>query len=180
MKLPAEYKALVSAFDSLPGIGERAAGRMARWALNRTGGDELAQALQSALLSIRPCERCQIYISEDHCSVCDDLARGHECLAVVAELEQAQILCDLGYSGQLFVLHGVLSPVAGVGPSQLPLAALQQRVSSIKPNTVYLLLTGSVEGDVTAQYLQRFLLDSHTLMQSFSDFIAQPMIGGAK
>ncbi|MBQ0782256.1 toprim domain-containing protein [Thalassolituus sp.] len=180
MKLPAEYKALVSAFDSLPGIGERAAGRMARWALNRAGGDELVQALQSALLRIRPCERCQIYLTDDHCSVCDDLARGQECLAVVAELEQAQILCDMGFSGQLFVLHGVLSPVASIGPAQLPLAALQQRVNSMQPNIVYLLLAGSVEGDVTAQYLQRFLLDTHTLMQSFSDFIAQPMIGGAK
>jgi recombination protein RecR len=180
MKLPVEYKALVSAFDSLPGIGERAADRMARWALNRAAGDELAQALQSALQRIRPCQRCQIYITDDYCSVCDDPSRSHESLAVVAELEHAQTLCDLGFSGQLFVLHGVLSPVAGIGPAELPLVALQQRVHNMKPKIVYLLLTGSVEGDVTAQYLQRFLLHTHTLMQSFSDFIAQPMIGGAK
>jgi recombination protein RecR len=123
---------LITLLSRLPGIGERTAARLAFHVLE--GDQQYAQALGQALSTIHDevtrCELCGNYGAETRCSVCQDPRRDESLICVVAKVPDLIALESLGsFRGRYHVLHGLLAPLDGVGPDQLPLDALERRVT---------------------------------------------------
>ncbi|HCD28310.1 MAG TPA: recombination protein RecR [Gammaproteobacteria bacterium] len=147
---------LVSALQTLPGVGPKSAQRMALYLLqrDRDGGNHLGQVLQTAMAEVRQCERCRNLTETPVCRLCSDPRRETTTLCIVESpadvlaLEQAG-----GFAGQYFVLHGHLSPIDGIGPSELGMDALRKRVSDLFLQEIILATNPTVEGEATAHYI---------------------------
>jgi recombination protein RecR len=151
---------LVEAFQILPGVGPKGSQRMVLHLLqhNRSGGQRLADALQAAMAGVRHCERCRNLADEPLCGYCTDQRRDDSQLCVlespadIIAIEQAG-----GYRGRYFVLHGHLSPIDGMGPDELGMSALLERVRDQPPDEVILATNLTVEGEATAHYIHDLL-----------------------
>lgn len=155
---------LVSAFTKLPGIGERTATRLAFHILNEP--DELAEDLADALLQVRDdvglCERCCNLTDQALCSICQSGKRDHSTICVVASTRDLRAIEQTGeYRGGYHVLHGVISPLEGVGPDDLHMAELLERLESAEANggeaveEVIVATKPDVDGEATSLYLSK-------------------------
>lgn len=146
----------MEALRCLPGVGPKSAQRMAFHILqrDRAGGARLAAVLAEAVQSIGHCRLCRTLTEEDVCELCRNPARDDSLLCVVENpsdviaLEQAT-----GFRGRYFVLGGRLSPLDGIGPAELGIAELTQRMEALKPAELILATTTTVEGETTAHYV---------------------------
>jgi recombination protein RecR len=162
---PEELRHLISQLKRLPGIGPRSAERMALWLLRspQSPSVDLAQALTAASTGVFLCPSCGFFASHTAgCGLCDNPERDP---ALVCVIEQATDILPLertgAFKGQYHALHGRLSPLDNIGPDDLRIPALLQR---LRPGNVreVILATGSdVEGEATANYLV------HTIGQAF-------------
>jgi len=151
---------LVEAFQVLPGVGPKSAQRMALHLLqrNREGGTVLAEALAAALEQVGYCAACRNLTELEVCALCSDPRRDDATLCVVESpadifaIEQAG-----GYRGRYFVLHGRLSPLDGIGPEELGLKLLEERVAALEPSELILATNPTVEGEATAHYISQLL-----------------------
>jgi len=147
---------LIDSFRCLPGVGPKSAQRMAFHLLqrDRAGGARLAAVLAEAVQSIGNCRLCRTLSEDEVCPLCSNPTRDDSLLCVVENpsdvmaLEQAT-----GYRGRYFVLGGRLSPLDGIGPKELGIDQLQQRLQELRPAEVILATTTTVEGEATAHYL---------------------------
>lgn len=147
---------LVDALRILPGVGPRSAQRMAFHVLDRDrdGARRLAQALTAAVEGIGHCERCRALAEDDLCAVCTDPDRDATLICVVeSPADQLAIEAAGGYRGQYFVLMGRLSPIDGIGPDELGIPQLLQRLEAEPAQEVILATNATVEGEATAHYL---------------------------
>ena len=147
---------LISLLSRLPGIGERTAARLAFHILE--GDAQYAAALGQALGTIHDevtrCELCGNYGAESRCVICQDQRRDDSILCVVAKVPDLIALEALGsFRGRYHVLHGLLAPLDGVGPDQLPLDALQRRIVEGGVKEVIIATPLNVEGEATALYV---------------------------
>ena len=146
----------------LPGIGVKTARRLAYHILKGPKDDihRLAGALTEVAERIHPCPRCGNYCGAEVCSVCRDPSRDRGVICVVEEAYEVGAIERAGrYDGLFHVLGGRLSPLDGVGPAQLDIDGLVERVSDPdqKPREVILATNASVEGEATAVYLETLL-----------------------
>ena len=151
---------LVEALRVLPGVGPRSAQRMAFHLLqhDRTGADQLAQALSNALETVRRCAKCNNFSEEDLCSLCRSPRRDASLLCVVeTPADLAMVEQTLSYSGMYFVLMGRLSPLDGVGPRDIGLDRLQARIADGEVREVILATNFTNEGEATAHYIAEML-----------------------
>ena len=151
---------LVEALRVLPGVGPRSAQRMAYHLLqhDRTGADQLAQALSNALEIVRRCAKCNNFSEEDLCSLCRSPRRDASLLCVVeTPADLAMVEQTLSYSGMYFVLMGRLSPLDGVGPRDIGLDRLQARIAQGEVQEVILATNFTNEGEATAHYIAEML-----------------------
>lgn len=147
---------LVEALRCLPGVGPKSAQRMAFHILerDREGGRKLSRVMADAVERIGHCSRCRTLTEHETCRICANPQRETGSLCVVENpsdvmaLEQAT-----GYRGLYFVLGGRLSPLDGIGPAQLGLDRLQQRLGEGEVNELILATTTTVEGEATAHYI---------------------------
>ena len=150
---------LVQELARLPGIGEKTATRLAFHLVrsNRQQIRDLAQALIDATDKIRLCSVCMNMTEDDPCAMCTDARRDPEVICVVATPSDL-IAIDRGghFRGRYHVLHGLLSPLEGIGPDDLRLAELVQRVGS-GVREVIIATSPSVDGEATAMYIARTL-----------------------
>jgi recombination protein RecR len=147
---------LVSALRCLPGVGPKSAQRMAFHLLerDREGGRLLAAALQRSLEQIGHCERCRMFTEERLCRICASSQRDATLVCVVeTPADVAAIEQSAGYSGTYFVLMGHLSPLDGIGPEELGLDLLEQRLDDGGVAELILATNPTVEGEATAHYL---------------------------
>jgi recombination protein RecR len=147
---------LIEALRVLPGVGNKTAQRMAYHLLERQreGGKRLAAKLADAMQRIGNCSRCRNFSEESVCSVCRNAARDAHLLCVVeAPADQAAIEAATGYRGQYFVLHGRLSPLDGLGPRELGLDLLVERLMQGEVSELIIATNPTVEGEATAHYL---------------------------
>jgi recombination protein RecR len=158
---------LVRELARLPGIGEKTATRLAFHILRSPG--ELAHGLAQALVDVkervRLCSRCMNLTEVDPCAMCADARRDDRLLCVVASPpDLAAIERTGGYRGRYHVLHGLLSPLEGVGPDDLRIRELLQRLATPGVEEVILATSANVEGEATALYLAKILrpLGVHT------------------
>lgn len=154
---------LISLLSRLPGIGERTAARLAFHILE--GDAEYADALGRALSTIHSevtrCELCGNYGAESRCTICQDPRRDDSVLCVVAKVPDLIALEALGsFRGRYHVLHGLLAPLDGIGPDQLPLDALERRIADEDVKEVIVATPLNVEGEATALYVADALAPS--------------------
>ena len=147
---------LISLLSRLPGIGERTAARLTFHVLE--GDAQYAAALGQALSTIHEevtrCDLCGNYGAESQCAICQDPRRDDSIVCVVAKVPDLIALEALGsFRGRYHVLHGLLAPLDGVGPDQLPLDALERRIGEQGVKEVIIATPLNVEGEATALYV---------------------------
>ncbi len=150
---------LVQELARLPGIGEKTATRMAFHLIrgNRQLIKDLAQALLDVTDKIRLCSVCMTMTENDPCSMCMDPRRDGDIICVVASPSDL-IAIDRGghFRGRYHVLHGLLSPLEGIGPDDLRIAELVRRLGGDPPVREIIIATSpSVDGEATAMYIAR-------------------------
>lgn len=150
---------LIDALRGLPGVGPKSAQRLAYQLLQkRSRGLHLAACLHDAMQSVVHCARCNNYTTSQVCSLCNHLERDHTLLCVVegpadvAAIEQSGM-----YRGDYYVLMGKISPLEGVGPEQLALQGLQQRIEQQAVTEVILALSPTLEGETTVHFIHECL-----------------------
>ena len=151
---------LVEALRVLPGVGPRSAQRMAYHLLqhDRTGGEQLARALSSALGTVRRCAKCNNFTEEELCSLCRSPRRDASLLCIVeTPADLAMVEQTMSYSGMYFVLMGRLSPLDGVGPRDIGLERLLERAAGGEVQEVILATNFTNEGEATAHYIAEML-----------------------
>ena len=151
---------LIQELTKLPGVGEKTASRLAMHILRASPEDAagLARAILEAKEKIRFCSQCFNLTDQDPCRICRDPKRSREILCVVSSPEDLVALEKSGaYRGLYHVLHGVLSPLDGVGPKDLRLSELLSRLPGGEVKEVILATNPSVEGEATAQYLSQII-----------------------
>ncbi len=149
--------ALMEALRCLPGVGPKSAQRMAFHLLqrDRSGGVHLAQALTQAMSEIGHCRDCQTFTELDICSICANSRRKNSGqICVVESPADTQAIEQTGqFSGRYFVLMGHLSPLDGIGPRDIGLHRLEERLANEDIKEVILATNPTVEGEVTANYI---------------------------
>jgi recombination protein RecR len=149
---------LVEALRCLPGVGPKSAQRMALHLLerDREGGRQLGEVLAAAMERIGRCGQCRNFTEEELCSICANPRRDASLLCIVeSPSDVLAIEGATGYQGRYFVLMGRLSPLDGVGPTELGLEELALRLEHKPPAEMIVATNPTVEGEATAFYLQR-------------------------
>ena len=147
---------LIDALRCMPGIGRKSAQRIAFHLLerDRDGALGLSSALAVAMSDIGHCSRCRMFSEHDLCSICSASGRDESQLCVVESPADVMAVEDAtGFRGLYFVLMGHLSPLDGIGPEELGLAGLEQRLQSESIGELIIATNPTVEGDATAHYL---------------------------
>ncbi len=158
--MPASLAALVDALQALPGVGPKTAQRMATHLLqsDRPAAERLGQSLLGALHRIGHCARCNTFSEEPICGLCLDGGRSEAQLCVVETPTDMLMLEQTGsFQGRYFVLMGRLSPLDGVGPSQLPLPQFLEQARRPGLEEVIIATNFTPEGEATAHALETLL-----------------------
>lgn len=151
---------LVTEFSKLPGIGRKTAQRLAHHLVQQPADrlTRLAQALVSVGERVRPCQECGNLAEAERCEICQDQRRDSGLICVVEEASAVTILERAGeFRGRYHVLGGRIDPLGGVGPEALRMDRLVARVDAGGVREVILATNPSMEGEVTATYVQQLL-----------------------
>lgn len=151
---------LVRALQRLPGVGAKSASRMAYHLLqhDRDAAVQLAQALQQAAGAVRHCARCHTFTEDEVCPTCLDPSRDDGLLCVVeSPADQAALERTGAYRGRYFVLMGRISPLDGIGPADIGLPKLMERLSVQPLREVILATNFTAEGEATAHLVAQAL-----------------------
>lgn len=159
---------LIDALRCMPGIGKKSAQRIAFHLLerDRDGASHLSTALSQAVQGIGHCKRCRMLSEHDLCSICSASGRDETQLCIVESPVDVMAIEDAtGFRGHYFVLMGHLSPLDGIGPQELGLTALEQRLAEGSISEMIIATNPTVEGDATAHYLAD-LAERHNVQAS--------------
>ena len=154
--MPSLLDQLIEALRVLPGVGQKSAQRMAYHLLERErgGGEKLAGVMAEAMEKIGHCARCRDFSETDVCPTCANSSRDHAELCVVENpADRLAIEQATGYRGLYFILQGRLSPLDGIGPRELGLDALSERLAQGVVTELIIATNPTVEGEATAHYL---------------------------
>jgi recombination protein RecR len=157
---PDPLNRLVAQLAKLPGIGEKTAQRLAFHILRapKEYARELSQAVAEVVEKVRLCARCFSLTDKDLCAFCTDPRRDDRVLCVVEGIADLMAIEKTReFKGRYHVLHGVLSPLEGVGPDQIRIKELLVRLEDGKAEEVIVATNPDVEGEATALYLTRLL-----------------------
>ena len=155
----------VDAISSLPGVGKRGALRLALYLLKQPAENvhHFTGAINALRDEVRYCRDCMMISDGDVCGICGDSHRDHHTVCVVESVRDVMSIENTGqYRGVYHVRGGIISPIAGIGPSDLSIPQLKDRLEKMLPEVerpddieVILALSGDVEGETTAFYLYR-------------------------
>ena len=151
---------LIFELSKLPGIGEKSATRLSYFILNQEAdyAENLAQALRDAKQKLRYCQECFNFSENEKCEICGDEKRDHAIICVVERPSDVTPVEKTGsYRGVYHVLHGLLSPLDGIGPEDLKMRELFIRLKEKEVKEVIFAINPSVEGEATSLYLSRLL-----------------------
>ncbi|MBQ9399189.1 MAG: recombination protein RecR [Bacteroidales bacterium] len=152
----------VEAISSLPGVGSRSALRLALHLLRQPSENihQFARAVDRLAEDVKYCSTCMMISDGDTCSICADKTRDHGTICVVENVRDVMNIEATGqYHGVYHVLGGIISPINGIGPSDITIRELVERVAGAqgKDIEVILALSGDVEGETTSFYIYRQL-----------------------
>lgn len=154
----------VQAIGSLPGVGKRSALRLALHLLRQPSENvrHFADSIVKMREEAKYCRQCWMISDDDICPICADKSRDHRTICVVENVRDVMSIENTGqYRGVYHVLGGIISPIAGVGPSDLTVSQLEERIRDLVgsgeslPVEVILALSGDVEGETTSFYIYR-------------------------
>lgn len=151
---------LISELGKLPGVGPKTAQRLAFHLLNTSDEEALAlaDAIKEAKEKITYCSVCSNLTDEDPCFICKDTKRDESVICVVEDPKDIVAIEKTGeYRGKYHVLHGIISPINGIGPEQLKIKELLARVKEKPVQEVIVAISSSVEGEATGMYLAKLL-----------------------
>jgi len=165
--IPEPVTRLIEAFSRLPGVGPKTASRLTFFLLRSPDvtTTELANALIELKANTRFCSVCHNITVDDPCGICSDPERDNRVICAVEEpLDVLAIERTGSYGGVYHVLHGAISPVNGIGPDQLKIRELVQRIDNGGVAEVIVATNPGLEGDATAMFIQRQLNDKGVKM----------------
>ena len=154
---------LIEAFRCLPGVGPKSAQRMTLHLLerNRSGGQKLSDSLSVAISEVGNCTHCRTLTEENICRICANRSRNQKiCCVVESPADIFAIEQSASFRGIYFVLMGHLSPIDGIGPEQLGIAQLLDKVDNSDIEEIIIACNPNVEGDATAYYIAEQLKNS--------------------
>lgn len=158
-KLPLSVERVIEQFSKLPGIGPKSASRLAFYLLTKPEADiaALGTAISQIRAGLETCQICFNIAESDPCSICAAPDRKMDIILVVEEPLDVVALERAGWEGRYHVLGGVISPIAGIGPNELRVAELMNRLRNVNESISELVLgmDPSLEGEATALYLER-------------------------
>lgn len=164
IKLPEAILNTVESFASLPGVGRKTALRQVMAMVN-WGEEDLSRFAQAigSLKVVNKCSECGVYSEQSICEICEDHARiEHSIICVVETItDLLAIEKSEGFKGTYHILGGVLNPLMGVGPQQLRIEKLIERVNKYNTKSLVLAVNPSIEGDATCSYIKQLLKDVH-------------------
>ena len=151
---------LVEEFHKLPGIGPKTAQRLTFYMIRMP--EDQVRALAAALLAVKErivlCSHCYNITETDPCNICTDTSRNQSSICVVEEvLDVVALERTRSYRGLYHVLHGAISPINGIGPNDLKIQPLLNRLQDGKVKEVVLATNPNLEGEATAMYIHRLL-----------------------
>ncbi len=157
--LPPQIQKSIEEFSKLPGIGPKSAERLTFHLLRsaKASPEGLGKALLELKNELKYCDECQMVTLQEKCSICDDASRDHTTILVVESPLDVVAFEKTSYTGVYHVLHGVLSPIDGMGPEQLKLKELIDRCAGGAIEEVIVATNPDVEGEATAGYLRQKL-----------------------
>jgi len=154
---------LIAELEKLPGVGPKSAQRLAYHLLKQTDHEvlRLAEAISTAKRSLRFCDECQNITESEVCDICRDPRRDRSVICIVGEARDIAAIERLHeFKGKYHVLHGLLSPMDGVGPEQIRVRELVLRLQSSDVSELIVATNPTIEGDATALYLAKLLKPS--------------------
>ena len=157
---PTSLENLIDKFASLPGVGKKSAQRLAfhMLSLSNQEAEAFADAITYAKHSVRFCKICQNFTEDDICGICASDRRDHSVICVVSEPRDV-LSIERGheYNGTYHVLHGALSPMLHIGPQDIKIKELLNRVAEGDVEEVIMATNPDTEGEATALYISRLL-----------------------
>ena len=159
--LPPQIRQAIEELQKLPGIGPKSAERLTFHMLrsSRANPEKLGSTLLKLKSELKYCRQCQMITLDPLCAVCGDSSRDQSTILVVEEPLEVVAFEKTKYRGVYHVLHGVLSPIDGLGPEQLKLRELIDRVKSGRVKEVVIATNLDIEGEATATYIREQLKD---------------------
>ena len=160
MLYPTPIAKLIDSFSKLPGIGTKTATRLAFYAIGMSDEDvnDFAKNLLAAKRELTYCSVCGNLTDEDPCAICTDETRDKSVLLVVEESKDVTAMEKIQeYHGLYHVLHGLISPMNGVGPDDINLKSLINRLMDSEINEVIVATNATADGEATSMYISRVL-----------------------
>ena len=153
---------LTNNFSRLPGIGKKSAVRIVNWLLKQDGAyvQKFAQNLGVLQERVKPCRLCGTWTEADTCPICSDPLRDSSIICVVEQPQDVSTIEAYGeFKGLYHVLGGLIKPLEGIGPAQLAIAPLLDRIRDGSVSEVIVATNPTVEGDTTALYLNKLIME---------------------
>ncbi len=160
MNYPSSLKNLIDCFKKLPGVGEKTA---ERFSLSVLGFDEkliesFSDSIKDVKYKIKRCSICNNLTESDVCDICRDDTRDSSVICVVEEAKNSILFEKIGsYRGKYHILNGLISPLDGIGPEDINIDKLIERIDSEGVSEVILALKPSIEGETTSLYISKVL-----------------------
>lgn len=151
---------LIEELSSLPGIGSKSAQRLAFYLVNQPEDHvkRLADAIVEAKEKVRYCSVCCTLTDQEICPICANVKRDHETIMVVENSRDLAAYEKTGkFNGVYHVLHGAISPMLGIGPNDIRLKELMQRLQTDQVSEVIIATNSSLEGETTAMYISKLI-----------------------
>jgi len=151
---------LIEKLQWLPGIGRKSAQRLAFYLqkMDKARVQALADTILRARLELKECSICHNLGEQNPCEICTNPSRNREQICIIEQPSDVMVIEETGeYHGLYHILHGVISPIDNVGPDDLRIASLIERVKSQKPKEVVIATNPTTEGEVTAIYIGKLI-----------------------
>ncbi len=158
--LPKQILNTIEEFAKLPSVGPKTAERLTMYLVRFGDPKRLGESLTTLREGLQFCAQCHSFATSELCALCQDQSREDAIIAVVAQPLDIVALERTGsFRGRYHVLHGLLSPIDGIGPSQLKIDTLLTRIAAADPTEIILATNATVEGETTAMYIAKQLND---------------------
>ena len=158
--LPDNITNLIEEFSKLPSIGPKSAERLVFYLLSNGDAEQFGRVMIDLKKDLRKCNNCKNYTNDELCSICTSSSRNSEIIAVVSNPMDIVALERTGlFRGVYHILYGVISPIDGVGPDDLEIQSLLDRVKSSSPEEIILATNPNIEGETTSIYISKKLID---------------------
>ena len=158
--LPDNITNLIEEFAKLPSIGPKSAERLVFHLLSSGDAEQFGRIMMDLKKDLRKCDNCKNYTTNELCSICSSNSRNADIIAVVSNPMDIVALERTGlFRGMYHILYGVISPIDGIGPDELEIQSLLDRVKSSKPEEIILATNPNIEGETTSIYISKKLTD---------------------